>query len=277
MSSLEQVLQSCHVFSTESTCNIAVCESPDTSGQFLITSFLCSHLIAGRRVLFVTLHHTFSHNLAIASKRGTNLLTHHKSGTIKVIEGQKLMTEAAAKALEGQDVSNHPFSFIFNDGEKSLKNLYLLIKKSVYDWRKAETPFTIIIDNLSALFSMGLLNTEINLFISYCNSLLLPMKVKHQGGRDDCKPLGSLIVSTLCDALDTDTVFLSKWLSHTFDATLSLEGLGTGRAADVDGILRIQSWSVKQSCDVPLQKTMHYKVHEKNVNLFAPGMAASVL
>lgn len=275
--SVEQALLSCRVPWPELDCHVLVREDPDTSGQFLTTGFLSSLLAGGRRrVLFVSLHHTFGHYSSIAARAGTNLLAHYKTGHIKVIEGQRLLTEAAAKVLEGQDVSKHPFSFVFNYGEKSLKNLYLLIKFSVNEWRQSKTPFTIIIDNLSNLLSLGLLPTEIISFIHYCHSLLSPL---NESVPRNPKPdlLGSLIVSTVDDPLDEEAKRLSSFLGHDFDVTLSVTPLSTGRSPEVDGVLNIFNWPQKKRTEPPVRKTLHFKVQEKDVQLFAPGMAASVL
>lgn len=276
--SVEQALLSCRAPWPELDCHVLVREDPDTSGQFLTTAFLSSLLTGGRRrVLFVSLHHTFGHFSNIAARAGTNLLAYYKTGHVKVIEGQRLLTEAAAKVLEGQDVSKHPFSFVFNDGDKSLKNLYLLIRFSVNEWRQSNTPFTIIIDNLSNLLSFGLLPTEVILFINYCHSLLSLV----DGGPSSCSPkpnfLGSLIVSTVDDALDQEAKRLACSLAHDFDITLSVSALSTGRSPEVDGVLNIFNWPQKNRTEPPVCKTLHYKVQEKDVQLFAPGMAASVL
>ncbi|KAA0200153.1 hypothetical protein HAZT_HAZT008427 [Hyalella azteca] len=269
--SLNEALLSCGVNTTSPCTNIFVSDTPDTCGQFLTSELLCQNLLAGRRVMYVTLHNTFALNCNIAAKRSIQLMNFYKNGYIKVIEGQKLMTEAAAKALEGQDVSKHPFNFMFNSSDGSLKNLFLAIKYCVNDWRSSNESMVILIDNLSTLLSLGVSTTEIRIFIQYCYSLLYPLN-------SDLKTrLGNLIFVSLDDPADKEFHLIANYLSQCSDVTLSARPLSTGRTNEVDGSLHVCSSPQNKRQQEPFKKMYLYKVMERTTKLFAPGMTASVL
>lgn len=270
--SLSEALAGCGILYGDSSNNIAICDAPETSAQFLTTQFLCRTLEAGKHVMFLSLHHTFAHNCNIAAKRGVKLINYYKSGAIKVIEGQKLMSEAAAKLLEGQVVSKHPFNFMFNNSDHSLKNLFLSIKFCVEEWRSTGVNFVLFIDNLSMLLSLGISSTEIRIFLQYCSSLLYSLS-----GNGEADRLGNMIIVTQNDEHDKDTRIVASYLMQSFDVTLSLRPLSTGKTSEVDGNLEISSWHQSKRLNKPVTKLYLYKVLEKSTKLFAPGMASSVL
>ena len=272
-SSLEEVLDSCNV--TAGRDGMVFFFNGDHSTN---TDFLSAHLIAKcldmeRRLCYVSLHHSFTHTCAIMAKLGVNLKVYEKNDVIRVVEGQKLMTEAAGRLLQGGDISDHPYSFIFHGREKSLKNLYTLIRNSVTDWRSSkDIKYTIVIDNLTTFLSLGLLPTDVNAFVQYCCKLLRPTCNNPQTVSEEslCESRGSLIVTAASDCCDIDSILITNRLGSIADVTVSLESLRTGHCNDVDGNLTIDGRN-----DLPV--TVQYKVSEKSVSVFAPGMASSVI
>lgn len=274
--SVQQALLSCKVSSDNTATNVAITERNYTNTDFLTVHFLCSSLADGKKVLFVSLREPFTHFCTIAAKTGTNLLTHYKNANIKVIEGLKLMREAATLSAESERQSQHPFNFVY--GKKSLKFLHVFIKQLIHDWQRSNKEYVIIIDSLASLLAFGIPVIELQRFTAYCNSLTLS-----NNGFDiddtstNVSRLGSLIVTSRDCPSDADCESLKHFLWSSFDATLALEGLSTGRSSEVDGCLRVSYYPHhlrRQSCK---HKLFHYKVYEKDIKVFAPGMAASVI
>ena len=269
----QEELLKCTELNGSSCFNTSILEADFTNTDFLTVHYLSSHLTNGDKVLLVSLHHPFSHLSAIADKAGTNLLSHFKLGNLKVIEGLRLMREAASLSANCKELEQHPFSFIY--GQKTLKNLFLLIKQLVTEWQCNNSEFTIIIDKLCTLINFNINTCEFKRFIAYCNSLLVSND--EQGVDNLQRKCGCLIISSSACSTDVHYEDLKHLLTNYFDVTVSLEGLSTGRSSKVDGRMRVIRWPVLKRIDPCSVELFHYKLSEKGVNLFAPGMASSLL
>ena len=261
--SLKQTLQSCGVDWDALGGCVTIYDHWKTNCQFLISYFLCKSLLKGRKVLLVSLHETFEHNTAIAAKLGFNLQSYIDKGKLIVIDGTELMVEADENNPED------PFTFKFST-EKRLHNFYLLVKTKLNDWRSCtDEPFTILVDRISLFVTLMVPLKEIQLLVKRIYALIEPLV------GTGSQPMGSLIVSTFyTDKLGEDHKVLAHWLSSLSSFTVALDPLKSGRSRDIDGNLRI----IPQSTGVELKyHTFHFSVSDKNVTIFAPGMAKSVI
>uniref|UniRef100_A0A0P4W179 Elongator complex protein 6 n=1 Tax=Scylla olivacea TaxID=85551 RepID=A0A0P4W179_SCYOL len=238
-----------------------------TSPSPLVTHLMTTSLACNQRVCLVLLHNTFGHYSNIGSKLGFNLKQHQEQGNLKVIEGLKLFCEIFTTGAS--DTDSHPFSFIQRTHENQLCNLYNLIKKNVLPWKEAGEKVQIIVENVTSFLSLGVKTDEIVVFCHYCRSL-----VKNSSST----ALGSLVMVTTADKDDDAATQVTDSLMHTASAHISLRGLQTGSAREVHGDLRLKYFDTRTPTQcLPMTLHMQYKMEEKNMKLFAPGMSANVL
>ena len=238
-----------------------------TSPSPLVTHLMTTSLACNQRVCLVLLHNTFGHYCNIGSKLGFNLKQHQEQGNLKVIEGLKLFCEVFSTGTS--DIDSHPFSFIQGTHENQLCNLYSLVKKIVLPWKEAGEKVQIIVENVTSFLSLGVKTDEIVVFSHYCWSL-----VKNSSNTTS----GSLVMVTTADKDDDAATQVTNSLMHMASAHISLRGLQTGSAREVHGDLRLK-WFESRTPIQCLPTTLHmqYKMEERNMKLFAPGMSANVL
>jgi len=268
---MEEIFKS-HGIQTDDIGNfVSIRSDLKTNCQFLITHFLCSSLSIGRRVLFVTMHETYSHNAAIAAKLGINLQKYQQEGKLRVVDGTQMIVDSK------EEDENDPFGFMYsdNDCDYDLKNFFNIFKKNINDWRSDVDnciPYTVIIDRINVFYSLGIPQKEILIFTKKVLAHIYN-PVENKSDFLSKKPLGSLYISSeVLSSIDSQQIADS--LSSLASKTLFTYHLATGRSATIDGNLGIMHTAPSGLTDV---RTYHYKVSEKNVSLFAHGMDATVL
>lgn len=238
-----------------------------TSPSPLVTHLMTTSLASNQRVCLVLLHNTFGHYCNIGSKLGFNLKQLQEQGSLKVIEGLKLFCEIFTTGVSDSD--GHPFSFIQNTHTYQLCNLYSLIKKNVLPWKEAGQKVQIIVENVTSFLSLGVKTDEIVVFAHYCRSL-----IRNPSATDS----GSLVVITTADEGDDAATQVTDSLMHMASVHIALRGLQTGLAKEVHGDLRLKYFDSRTPTQcLPSTLHMQYKMEEKNMKLFAPGMSANVL
>ena len=238
-----------------------------TSPSPLVTHLMTTSLASDQRVCLVLLHNTFGHYCNIGNKLGFNLKQHQEQGNLKVIEGLKLFSEILTTNLSDND--SHPFSFIQKTHRHQLYNLYSLIKKYVLPWKEAGQKVQIIVENVTSFLSLGVKTDEIVVFAHYCRSL-----TRNVSSTDS----GSLVVITSSDKGDDAATQVTDSLMHMASIHIALRSLQTGLAKEVHGDLRLKYFDNRRPIQC-LPTTLHkqFKMEEKNMKLFAPGMSANVL
>lgn len=238
-----------------------------TSPSPLVTHLMTTSLASNQRVCLVLLHNTFGHYCNIGNKLGFNLKQHQEQGNLKVIEGLKLFCEIFTTDVS--DIDSHPFCFIQKSHKYQLCNLYSLIKKNVMPWKEAGQKAQIIVENVTSFLSMGVKTDEIVVFTHYCRSLM-----RNSSTTDS----GSLVVVTTADEGDDAATQVTDSLMHMASIHIALRGLQTGLAREVHGDLKLKYFDNRSSVQcLPTTVHMQYKMEEKNMKLFAPGMSANVL
>ncbi|XP_045128399.1 elongator complex protein 6-like [Portunus trituberculatus] len=238
-----------------------------TSPSPLVTHLMTTSLASNQKVCLVLLHNTFGHYCNIGSKLGFNLKQHQEQGSLKVIEGLKLFCEIFT--TDASDIDSHPFSFIQRTYENQLCSIYHLIKKNVLPWKEVGEKVQIIVENVTSFLSLGVKTEEIVLFGHYCRNL-----VKNSSSTTS----GSLVMVTTADKDDDAATQVTNSLMHLASAHISLRGLQTGSAREVHGDLRLKWFESRTPTQcLPTALHMQYKMEERNMKLFAPGMSANVL
>lgn len=246
---------------------ILISETATSSANGLVTHFLASAVASAHPVCFVTLQNTWGHHCNIGNKLGLNLRQQSDLGSVKVIDGLKLLSTVLDQSVE--DVGDHPFGFIVNNCESPLRNLYRRVKSSVQAWQESGKYFLIIIENVTSLLNMGVQTRDIDIFIQYCRNLV---------GDHQSTKFGTLIVVTSADDKDEDASHLTNMVAHSASVHLSIRGLSTGSSREVHGDLRITAFDRQNPhlC-LPNVHNFQYKMEEKNMKLFAPGTSANLL
>lgn len=203
-----------------------------------------------------------------------NLSSVVQSGQVTYLDGLKLISEALYdghqeespvhyRADNDADDSN-PFTNIRNHSF-TLQPLYNRIKSSFDNEQK---PCLLLIDDLTSLLTIGIRVEEIIDFTHYCSTLMCfsPTMLK-----------GCLVtlVHNDNDVDDEDSLLLWKQLCHEAHLELHVRGLSSGYCKDVHGQLTITKRDHNQMTHQT--KDVQFKILEKNVTFFAPGMSKAVL
>jgi len=245
-------------------------------GSFIIHHFLALYIKGGFRVFFLALVQSFSHYNNVAQKLGVNLTSACERGQVTYLDGLKLVSEALDDGVHevsceqcisdnDSDVYN-PFTNLRNEGF-TLQPLYHRIKSSFDDEQK---PCLLLIDDLTSLLSIGIPVQEIIDFAHYCCTLMCYPTTTNM--LDGCLVT---LVHNDSDVDDEDSMLLWKQLCHDAHMELHIRGLSSGYCKDVHGQLTI----TQRNLDRLKHKTrdVQYKILEKNVTFFAPGMSKAVL
>ncbi|KAL9961410.1 hypothetical protein ACROYT_G030343 [Oculina patagonica] len=235
-------------------------------GSFLIHHFLAMYMKGGFRVLFVALVQSFSHYNNVAQKLGANLSSACESGQVTFLDGLKLVSDSLDDdSREGNDADDtNPFRNL-RDQTFTLQSLYNRIKTSLGNETK---PCLLLIDDLTALLSIGVQVQDVINFMHYCSALMCYSPTTLDG----CLVT---LVHNDSDVDDEESLLLWKQLCYVAHMELHVEGLSSGYCKDVHGQLTITSRDqdkMKHS-----SKVVQYKIHDKTVTCFAPGMSKAVL
>ncbi|XP_067046764.1 elongator complex protein 6-like isoform X2 [Acropora muricata] len=240
--------------------------------SFIIHHFLSMYIKGGLRVIFLALVQSFSHYNNVAQKLGVNLSNAVQNGQVIYLDGLKLISEALdegnqEKSLDNQQTSNegdNPFVNIRNPNF-SLQPLYNKIKSFA---TAEQNPLLLLIDDLSSLISIGVRVQEIIDFTHYCSTLMCfsPTVV------DGCLVT---LVHNDSDAEDEESLLLWRQLCHEAHVELHVRGLKSGYCKDVHGQLTITQRDENRMKH--RTREVQFKILEKNVTFFAPGMSKAVL
>lgn len=229
-----------------------------TDGSFLIHHFLSYYLKSRWKVCFVALAQSFSHYNLIQQKLGVNLPSARDDGQLVFVEGLRSYTNLLFSETPETD-SHNPLRFLRSSVD--LRPLYDFISAALApsageEWKGR----ALIVDDLSLLTSLGITPVQILDFIHYCRAGV-------------CHELqGEVVCLVHRDEEDEDGEVLLKSLCHQSGLVLQAEGLSTGFCKDVHGQLTITHKQPQEHSVV-----YQYKIQDKNVSFFAPGLSAAVL
>ncbi|XP_020628482.1 elongator complex protein 6-like [Orbicella faveolata] len=237
-------------------------------GSFLIHHFLTMYIKGGFKVFFVALVQSFSHYNNVAQKLvSINLFICHLFIYLFNINFFPLLiTLLSINLLPVRvNVDTGIFVFVCRGQTFTLQPLCNRIKSSL---GKETKPCLLLIDDLTALLSIGIHVQDVINFIHYCSTLM-------------CYSPSMVHVNILTlvhndnDVDDEESLLLWKQLCYVAHMELHVRGLNSGYCKDVHGQLTITSRDqnkVKHS-----SKVVQYKIHDKTVTCFAPGLSKAVL
>ncbi|NXQ28211.1 ELP6 protein, partial [Alaudala cheleensis] len=238
-----------------------------TDGSFLVHHFLSFYLRAGCKVCFVALLQSFSHYNIVAQKLGVSLTAAKERGQLVFLEGLKSCLDLLFGEEEQQPEQPSPLQFL-SGSSGDLRALFEFVRASLSpsgqgSWKGP----VLLLDDLSVLLSLGASPVAVLDFIHYCRVVV-------------CYQLkGNIVVLVHSneDSEDEENELVVNSLCHHSDLILWAEGLATGFCKDVHGqikiIKRLSLWQAEQD----LVQIYQYKIQDRNVTFFAPGLSAAVL
>ncbi|XP_018430327.1 PREDICTED: elongator complex protein 6 [Nanorana parkeri] len=238
-----------------------------TDGGFLLHHFLSYYLkcilmvgvsSGGRKVCFVALAQSFSHYNLIAQKLGVNLLSARDGGQLVFLEGLRSYSDLLFSETPESD-SHNPLRFLRTGAD--LRPLYDFVSAALAPSAGEEWAGpALLVDDLGMLMSLGVSPLRILDFLHYCRAGV-------------CRDLqGDVVCLVHREEEDEDGEVLLRSLCHQSGRVLEAEGLTTGFCKDVHGQLKITHKHPRDRSVV-----LQYKIQDKNVSFFAPGLSSAVL
>ncbi|XP_068001894.1 elongator complex protein 6 [Melanerpes formicivorus] len=238
-------------------------------GSFLVHHFLCFYLRAGCKVCFLALLQSFSHYHSVALRLGVSLTAAREQGQLVFLEGLKSCLDLCfGEEEEEQPAGARPLQFL-SGSTSDLRALFDFVQTSLSaagsdPWRAP----VLLVDDLSVLLGLGASPVAVLDFIHYCRVAV-------------CSQLkGNIVVlvHSQQDSADEENELLGSCLSHHSDLILWVEGLATGFCKDVHGQIKIiKRVSLELLGQQDQAQLYQYKIQDKNVSFFAPGLSAAVL
>ncbi|NXO77317.1 ELP6 protein, partial [Sitta europaea] len=248
-----------------------------TDGSFLVHHFLSFYLRAGCKVCFVALLQSFSHYNIVAQKLGVSLAAAKEQGQLVFLEGLKSCLdllfgeeEQPGQPSPLQFLSPEP-SFLSRSGSPGeLRALFHFVQGALTPRGSADSwkgP-VLLVDDLSVLLSLGAAPVALLDFVHYCRMWLC------------CQLKGNVVVLVHSheDSEDEENELVVNSLCHHSDLILWAQGLATGFCKDVHGQIKIiKRLSLQQAAGQDVEQIYQYKIQDRNVSFFAPGLSAAVL
>ncbi|NXO32808.1 ELP6 protein, partial [Cisticola juncidis] len=237
-----------------------------TDGSFLVHHFLSFYLRAGCKVCFVALLQSFSHYSIVAQKLGVNLAAAKERGQLVFLEGLKSCLDLLF-GEEEQPEQPSPLQFL-SGSAGDLQALFEFVRGSLAAPGDRGQGPVLLVDDLSVLLSLGAAPVAVLDFIHYCRVSVC------------CQLKGNVVVLVHSneDSEDEENELVVNSLCHHSDLILWAEGLATGFCKDVHGQIKIiKRLSLRRAAEQDLVQIYQYKIQDRNVTFFAPGLSAAVL
>ncbi|KAF9426216.1 Elongator subunit elp6 [Podila epigama] len=312
--SLESHLPSSHAPLLPPGIFLSISDTQASDGNFLLQHFISNYIKADQHVVLVGLAGILVHYTMVGRKLGVNLATARTKGNFHFVDGLTQLTDYAAPNNEylpkpvatTPSSSNAPnttssasaapktsttttttprtgataaappppvlsYSPKLFDFYKSLENLIVneVVKKSAPGSKKQ---LCLILDDLSVLLNCGWQCRDVLALVRYLKLLV----AKHNG---------SLITLVHADGVLSEEVAqdgLVKGVFYEADYIIDVRGLDSGGSRDVHGqlsmlhgpgyLLKQRSGKVEENEWPAL--TLHYKILDNNVEVFAKGYSS---
>uniref|UniRef100_A0A8C3TUQ7 Elongator complex protein 6 n=1 Tax=Catharus ustulatus TaxID=91951 RepID=A0A8C3TUQ7_CATUS len=183
------------------------------------------------------------------------LLTH---GQLVFLEGLKSCLDLLF-GEEQQPGQPSPLQFV---SSCDLRALFDFVRLSLAPCGSASWKGPVLlVDDLSVLLSLGATPVAVLDFIHYCRVSVC------------CQLQGNVVVLVHSseDSEDEENELVVNSLCHHSDLILWAQGLATGFCKDVHGQVR------HSPAEQDLVQIYQYKIQDRNVTFFAPGLSAAVL
>jgi hypothetical protein len=244
-------------------------------GGFLIHYFLNLCQKQNRPVLFIGLSQSLSHYNTVGQKLGNinklncfSTSANHENDSFIYINGLQLLGECIGPCSP-QISEQNPFATLLKGDSTPLFELisesFERLAALAKDTDQIKAP-AVIIDDLSILHSAGVATGELLILV---NKIL---EVVTSGSTT-----GSLITLFHLDKEDEKAEEIWAFLSHLSTLQIEVSDLQSGYCKDVHGQVLAQWRDAEDKPRLPVIKHAQFKLSDKDIDLFAPGMSAAVL
>ncbi|CAG5120105.1 unnamed protein product [Candidula unifasciata] len=237
--------------------------------DFLVHFFLNLCEKQNRPVVFLGLSQSFGHYNSVGQKLGNNLgSARDERKSLVFLESLFDFSESIASSSTFRSTTApNPFvELLKGDSTTLLKSINASLETLAQIQTGILSAPVVIIDDLSVLLSAGVAPECLLLFVNSLHELVTSPRIK-----------GSLIISLHLDKEDEKAEELWAYLTHLSTVKVQVTDLASGYCRDVHGEMHAE-W--RDSHDKPRKSiTRHtqFKLSDKNISLFAPGMSAAVL
>jgi len=248
---------------------IMISDGVGCDADFLVNHFLHAFVKAEAPTVFLHLAQTFSHYNLVGSKCGVNLQTAIEKKLLSAIDGMKLLSEALTPSSASDET---PLTRILFDAVIETVNAVVGNVDSSPPHPPHNPPLILI--DLSLLSGLGVSHRDVIAFVHSLRrrfaSLSATLLFRLHGDIEDEEDV------------DEDDIHLVKLFSHQVDAHFRVRGLSTGYCKDVHGAIELYR-RVSSGSNANGQMTFvknikkQFKISDKGVAVFAPGLSAAVL
>ena len=227
---------------------LAVITERGANASFIVHHMLSTYLKNGHKVCLVALAQSFNHFSTVSNKCGTNLSKMRDDGNLIFIEGLKNAANELTISSATTPTSSHKNQEVVKNDVNAknipevndklveftatktdhLKNLYLVIKKSVQNLFQSRCKVLVLFDDLSLLVHLGIPCQSIVHFINYTKNLMTDNESNGNGAM-------AALVHQDAKEEDEEIDSLCKQLNYQGSLILSVEGLPSGHCKDVHG------------------------------------------
>uniref|UniRef100_A0A0K8TL94 Elongator complex protein 6 n=1 Tax=Tabanus bromius TaxID=304241 RepID=A0A0K8TL94_TABBR len=240
------VLLACGLNEQKLAPHIHISEESGTDASFLVSSIMGQRFrVQNSGMLIFCLHHTFQHYVNAGMRLGYNLNL-MKGKTVRVFE---IIADIANDLFDSKWLMS---------GSTILSHLLVDINRELDEMLSEKQSVTLFIDDLSVLINLGV--TELRI-VKFCRELNTKAKQEGQNitivTKLNCSDIYELVSYNLVDLCDTH---------------LKVEKLQSGNFKEVDGKILARRKSASNIFSSTTQdKTILYKVNDKNIKTFNPG------
>ncbi|KAG0069376.1 Elongator subunit elp6 [Linnemannia elongata] len=312
--SLEPHLPSSHAPLLPPGTLLSISDTQASDGNFLLHHFISNYIKADQNVVLVGLAGILVHYTMVGRKLGVNLATARTKGNFQFVDGLTQLTDYAApnkeylaKPAESKPSSQNTTATLpttttaTTTGARiarpaaavtppappkvlsyspKLVDLYRALEEIIQDTASktagsSQKQLVLILDDLSVLLNCGWPCRDVLALVRYLKLLVAKFN-------------GTLITLVHADGLMAEEVSqdgLVKGVLYEADYIIDVRGLDSGGSRDVHGqlsllhgpgyLLRQRAGQVRENEWPAL--TLHYKILDNNVEVFAKGYSSGVL
>ncbi|GLV44818.1 poly [Carabus blaptoides fortunei] len=229
---------------------IAIRENKLSDANFILTSLIAKTFSEQNTLCFIILHHTLGHYQNVGKRLGYDLIAQISAGQARVIEPMKQIVD---------DIANTIPVYLQQNKESVVRYLFDQIQQNIDELQKQNggRVTSLVIDDISHLFDLGVDLKNVLRFLKYCNGLAFNSNV-------------NVVVNCHVNT-DIDEI-IANLMFHSADVCVNVCALRTGRSRNVSGVLSV-SKKTSTKTNIHQQNTYHFKLTDKDIKLFAPGRA----
>ncbi|XP_044732863.1 elongator complex protein 6 [Chrysoperla carnea] len=237
---------------------LIITERNDANSSFILSCVMSERYNKDSAFLIVTLANTFRHYHNVGMKLGYNL---DKLSKIKKLDTIEILQHLSESICNSSNLEDH-INFLDVNKTDIIKNLTNLIRFKLNELFRTNTNVCLIIDDISYLLDLNIPVRDIYIFKQNLKNMLNVMENL------------SIVLSVAVKS--QEDLIIANSFRHIGDSVIELSGLKTGKSDLVTGVMHIRrlnedlkSWGA--------QNIYHYKLLDRQIRIFAPGTANTIV